>query len=408
MNKKKIAEAVEKNLPAAVDLLAGLIRLPSTRGEGKEATRFLEQQIRPFSDSTELVVMPESILSDPDYSFKLDHFKYDGAANVRVKLTGAGRGKTLAFNTHQDVVPPSIGQENAYAPYIQDEKIFGRGANDAKGQIATLWLMVKAMHDLGVKPGGDITIDFVLEEECGGNGALLVVRNGLKADAAVICEPTELQVVHLVRGAVWFTVETNGKEGHSGSPGTTVSALKEAVRAMEEIEKVREKLLAVSRKEIAKIRDHPNPNPLTFGMLHSGNWPAAAPNKAELKGVFGFLPPFKREDVQKELTGAVRQLRGEIRYDMLNNNSSYVEESHPLVKTMLESAHAAGIDSKPEFMNAACDAWRYTEQLQIPAVVFGGGSITSAHAKNEHISFADLQKAATTLILFIEQWSGLK
>ena len=192
MNKKKIAEAVEKNLPAAVDLLAGLIRIPSTRGEGKEATWFLEQQIRPFADSTELVVMPESILSDPDYAFKLDHFNYDGAANVRVKLSGAGRGKTLAFNTHQDVVPPSVGQENAYQPYILDEKIFGRGANDAKGQIATLWLMVKAMHDLGVKPGGDITIDFVLEEECGGNGALLVVRNGLKADAAVICEPTEL------------------------------------------------------------------------------------------------------------------------------------------------------------------------------------------------------------------------
>jgi acetylornithine deacetylase/succinyl-diaminopimelate desuccinylase-like protein len=59
-------------------------------------------------------------------------------------------------------------------------------------------------------------------------------------------------------------------------------------------------------------------------------------------------------------------------------------------------------------MNAACDAWRYTEQLQIPAVVFGGGSITSSHAKNEHISFADLQKAATSLILFIDKWSGLK
>jgi acetylornithine deacetylase len=408
MDKKKITEAVERNLDAAVDLLAGLIRIPSTRGEGKDATRFLEQQIRPFADSTELVVMPESILSDPDYSFKLENFKYDGAANLRVRLNGVDGGKSVAFNTHQDVVPPSVGQENAYAPYIQDEKIFGRGAIDAKGQIATLWLMVKAMHDLGVKPRGDITIDFVLEEECGGNGSLLVVRNGLKADAAVICEPTELQVVHLVRGAVWFTVETTGKEGHSGSPGTTASALKEAIRAMEAIEGVREKLLAVSRKETAKVRDHPNPTPLTFGMLHSGNWPAAAPNQAVLKGVFGFLPPFKREQVQAELTKAVSPLRADIRYDMLNNNSSDVEENHPLVKTMLESAHAAGIDSKPEFMNAACDAWRYTEQLKIPAVVFGGGSITTAHARNEHMPFADLKKAATALVLFIDQWSGLK
>jgi acetylornithine deacetylase/succinyl-diaminopimelate desuccinylase-like protein len=58
-------------------------------------------------------------------------------------------------------------------------------------------------------------------------------------------------------------------------------------------------------------------------------------------------------------------------------------------------------------MNASCDSWRYTEQLGIPAVVFGGGTITSAHSADEHIVFEDLQKAAASLIIFIEKWSGL-
>lgn len=408
MEKQRITEIIEKNANESIDLLKELIQIQSVRGQEKDISRFLKSKIEHLADSAELVIMPESIINDPDYSFALENFKYDGAANLRVKLDGSENGKSVAFNTHLDVVPASQGQDNAFQPFIEDGKIFGRGANDCKGQIATLWLMLKCVADLGVRPKGDITIDFVLEEECGGNGSLLVVRNGLQADAAIVLEPTELQVVHLVRGAVWFTVETKGKAGHSGSPGTTVSALKEAIKSMDAIESVREKLLKVSRKEVGKISEHPNPMPLTFGMLHSGNWPAAAPNQAVLKGVFGFLPPFKREDVQKELTTAVNSNYAEIKYDMLNNDSSFTEENHPLVQAMVESARSAEISAQPEFMNASCDAWRYSEQLKIPTVVFGGGSISTAHSREEHIKIEDIKKAATALILFLDKWSGLK
>jgi acetylornithine deacetylase/succinyl-diaminopimelate desuccinylase-like protein len=58
-------------------------------------------------------------------------------------------------------------------------------------------------------------------------------------------------------------------------------------------------------------------------------------------------------------------------------------------------------------MNASCDSWRYSEQLKIPAVVFGAGSIAFAHAKDEHITFAEIKKAALALIDFIQNWSGL-
>ena len=70
---------------------------------------------------------------------------------------------------------------------------------------------------------------------------------------------------------------------------------------MDSIEKVREELLAVARRHIPMIAVHPNPMPCTFGMLHSGNWPAAAPAEAVLKGVFGLLPPFHRGDIQAKL-----------------------------------------------------------------------------------------------------------
>jgi acetylornithine deacetylase/succinyl-diaminopimelate desuccinylase-like protein len=59
-------------------------------------------------------------------------------------------------------------------------------------------------------------------------------------------------------------------------------------------------------------------------------------------------------------------------------------------------------------MNASCDSWRYTEGLGIPAVVFGAGSLRTAHGKEERVAVADLRQAAAALLIFIDKWSGLE
>lgn len=407
MNKQDLSGIFEKNAEGTLELLTRLIEFPSTRGQEQAVSRFLKTKLEAFADETKLVAIPDSLVTDPDYCFRLENFRYEGTANLRCRLKGTGAGKSLAFNTHLDVVPPAPGQKHPFAAEIKEGKIWGRGACDAKGQIATLWLVLKSIHDLKLTPGGDMTFDFVVEEECGGNGSLKIVRDGLRAEGAVVLEPTDLHVAHLVRGAVWFEVQTHGIAGHSGSPDSTISALKESVKIMEAIEGVREEILPISRKATKKIAGHPNPMPCTFGMLHSGNWPAAAPSEAVLKGVFGFLPPFKRGDIQEKLRRAVAPFRAEIKFNMLNSDPSYIPEQHPLVQTLMEAAHDVGIPCRPEFMNASCDSWRYAEQLGIPTVVFGGGTITSAHSADESIVFEDLQKAAASLIIFIEKWSGL-
>ncbi len=408
MDRSAVENAIQSNLEEAVGLLCDLIRIPSVRGNQREIGRILKPRAEPLADSAELVVMPDSIMDDPDYSFRLDGFSYGETANLRLKVVGAAGGRSVAFNTHLDVVPETPGQTDAFSPVVKDGRVFGRGANDAKGQAVSMWLALKALRDLRLRPDGDVTVDFVVEEECGGNGSLLVVRNGLKADGCIVLEPTDLQVVHLVRGAVWFEVRTAGVAGHSGSPGSTVSALKEAVKSMDSIEKVREEMLAVARRHVPMIAAHPNPMPCTFGMLHSGNWPAAAPSEAVLKGVFGFLPPFRRRDIQAKLREAVSPHRAEILFNMLNSDPSWVEEDHPLVRQLIEAAGNAGISSRPAFMNASCDSWRYTEQLGIPAVVFGPGSISTSHGTQENVPVDDLARAALTIIFFLDTWSGFK
>lgn len=408
MDSRAVDAAIQANLDETVGLLCDLIRIPSVRGNQREIGRLLKPRAERLADAAELVVVPDSLMDDPDYSFRLDGFTYGDTANLRLRIAGAGGGRSLAFNTHLDVVPETAGQTGAFSPVVQDGRVYGRGANDAKGQVVTLWLVLKTLRDLGWRPGGDITVDFVVEEECGGNGTLLVVRNGLKADGCVVLEPTDLQVVHLVRGAVWFEVRTTGVAGHSGSPGSTVSALKEAIKSIDSIENVREELLAVARRHVPMIAAHPNPMPCTFGMLHSGNWPAAAPSEAVLKGVFGFLPPFRRADIQSKIREAVSPHRAQVLFNMLNSDPSWVDGDHPLVRGLIEAAGRAGIRSGPAFMNASCDSWRYTEQLGIPAVVFGPGSITTSHGVQENVPVDELRKAALALIDFIDAWSGFK
>jgi acetylornithine deacetylase len=406
MKKESIQAAVKKNLPAATALLMALIRVPSVRGKEKAVSRALKKHMAGLADRAELDPLPDSLQDDPDYSFRLEGFTYRGTANLRLLVEGDGTGEALAFNTHLDVVPPAEGQEDAFSPILRKGRVYGRGACDAKGQAVALWIVLKTLRDLGLKPRGDLILDFVAEEECGGNGTLRVVRRGLRASAAVVLEPTDLQVVNLVRGAVWFEVRTSGVSGHSGSPGSTRSALKEAILVMEAIENVRAALLKRSVRAIPSLAGHPNPMPCTFGILRSGNWPAATPDHGVLKGVFGFLGPYSREDVQARLRAAVSPYRAEVLFNMLNNDPSWIPEEHRLVRRFLQASSAHGLPDRPGFMNASCDAWRYTVQLGIPAVVFGPGSLSSAHSARESVAVADLGRAAAVLLEFIDRWSG--
>jgi len=216
-----------------------------------------------------------------------------------LKIAGAAGGKSLAFNTHLDVVPETEGRPMPSPPWSGNGRVYGRGSNDAKGQVVTVWLVLKALRDLRWRPAGDLTVDFVVrggkrrQRQSGSSSG-----NGLQADACIVVEPTELQVAHLVRGAGLVRSEDD-RRGRSQRqpPGRTVSALKEAVKCMDSIEKVR-KAAGCCPPARPMVAAHPNPMPCTFGMLHTGNWPAAAPPMPSSRGVFGFLPPFHRADTR--------------------------------------------------------------------------------------------------------------
>lgn len=405
-----IAHAVLNELPRAQELLCELIRLPSTPGHEAEAMQLLFDRFSGLDAAVEKRAMSEALKQDPDYSSPVPDLTYDGRFNLRVARPGAGGGRALLFNTHVDVVPPSEGMADPWSGRSADGIVFGRGACDAKGQVATVYLVYRALEALGVKTRGPVLAHLVCEEENGGNGSLAMARQGEQADGCIVLEPSDRKLYTSIRGAVWFRIVFTGKAGHSGQAGKTRSALLMARDAMGVLETYHADLLARSRG-LPLFDPYPNPMPITFGKLAAGNWPASAPSKAVLEGVLGLLPNTTKEKVCQEMRQRLLASDPTLAETMeltfmYRHDSSVLKPDHELPGMLAAAAEAAGAPLTVSGMTASCDAWFYNNQLGIPTVVCGPGSLGVAHSKDEQIPLAEIAFAAETLVRFILDYCG--
>jgi acetylornithine deacetylase len=404
----KIHKTVEELLPQAEQFLCDLIRFPSISGKEADAMGYAEHKFAELAE-VERIFLSNHLREDEDYADPIPGLEYEGRWQLRVRLPGAGAGRSLLFNTHLDVVPPSQGQDNPWEPSRGNGIIRGRGACDAKGQATTIFLVMAVLRKLECKLKGDLLAHLVVEEENGGNGTLAMVRRGEQADGCIVLEPTELRILSSVRGAVWFRVICTGKPGHSGRVGDSVSALKMATRVIDLFERFHARLLAASRG-IPLFDVFPNPMPITFGKLQAGNWPATAPAQAVLEGVLGFLPNKSRHQVMAELRQAIREegdewLREHCQVEFMYRHDSHVlSPDHELVQGLQASCRKAGKQGEITAMTASCDSWFYNNQLEIPTVVFGPGSLRHAHSNEEQIGLEEIAAGAAILIQLAQQW----
>ena len=127
-------------------------------------------------------------------------------------LKGSGGGRSLMLNAHYDTVGVE-GMDEPFSAAIRDGKMFGRGSYDMKGSLAAQIAAVKALIDSGAKLRGDVVIAAVADEEYGSIGTMEVVKH-IKTDAAIVTEPTALQICLAHKGYLWIEVETKGRAAH--------------------------------------------------------------------------------------------------------------------------------------------------------------------------------------------------
>lgn len=140
------------------------------------------------------------------------HEPEPGRVSVVGRLRGSGPGRVLMFNGHADTVDAG-GMAEPFAGAIRDGRVYGRGAFDMKGGLAAMIGAVKALADAGRPHRGEVLVAAVADEEFASLGTEDVVRR-YRPDAAIVTEPTALDICLAHKGFAWFEVTTRGRAAH--------------------------------------------------------------------------------------------------------------------------------------------------------------------------------------------------
>jgi acetylornithine deacetylase len=136
-----------------------------------------------------------------------------GRVSVIARLAGTGGGRSLMLNAHCDTVGVE-GMAEPFSGAIRDGKLYGRGAFDMKGSLAACMTAAKAIAGSGVPLAGDLVIAAVADEEYGSLGTADLLRRGIRTDAAIVTEPTALDVCLAHKGYLWIEVTVAGRAAH--------------------------------------------------------------------------------------------------------------------------------------------------------------------------------------------------
>ena len=391
--------------------LSDLIAFKSVGGNETDAMEYLCRRFGEF-DSVEVkkVYIGNSIKDDYYYSCPANEFDYSNTYNLRIVRKGTSSGKSIILNTHVDVVPAGE-MVNPWQGSCKDGVVLGRGSVDAKGQIATIFLLFKLLEEFKIKTAGDIIVHIVVEEESGGNGTLAMVRN-IHEDAAgcINLEPTDGKLMVSIRGAVWFKIRLKGRSGHSGS-SQTVNPIWMAHEVMSILKDYHRDLF--NKLKSQKYYDqYENPMPLTFGKMHAGDWPSSCPDEAVIEGVLGFLPDMTEKQVCAGIKQALldnSSLLNKDNFDLkftYRHNCCVIDEEDSLVRGIIKGADLADVNIEKAAMTASTDAWYYSEIADIKAVAFGPGKLSCCHSSNESIKLTEIVDAGKVLFQSVKIFCG--
>ncbi len=239
-----ITKSVSEGFDEQIAYTQKLIRFGGQRGKETEVQNFVYQQFTDRGYDTVRFDMDEQELSQHIGAGKFSptHSHAPIVVGTHKPKTQHKDGKSLILNGHIDVVPVGpvdMWKDDPYSARIEGDKLYGRGAGDMRsGHAANLWAM-DALRRVGLQPASKVIMQSVVEEESTGNGTLMTHLKGYKADAALIPEPMEEQLVRANVGVLWFQIEVRGKPVHVRAMATGTNAIDacwKVIGALREVE----------------------------------------------------------------------------------------------------------------------------------------------------------------------------
>jgi len=395
----------------AASLLTRFISCRSVLGNEIDAQKIAMETLEEMGLNPHLQPIPASIKKDPEYSFSDEDQVYDGTrGNVLCTIPGHNKGHSLIVQTHLDVVPAEEDWKEAFTAQREGDIIKGRGACDALGQVVTLLMAIRVLQQLEAKLGGNLLLQFVIEEEVGGNGALAAIREGQRADAVIILEPTELKIHPANRGAIWFRITVTGKSVHMGRIREGVSAIEKSMDIVRLL-RAYEGTLIEESQGVPLFESYEQPVQLNVGTIRGGIYPSMVPSECVMEGGVGFLPNKSMSEIKEELERTIIASQDpwirehfRLEFPKLHNDSYQTDPKHPAVQNLSNSAVDCGLRAEVLGWNVSCDARLYARLGEMPTMVFGAGAISNAHSTGEYVDVTEICTAAGVLATAISRW----
>jgi acetylornithine deacetylase len=390
--------AVERGYDDAIGFLAELVRVPSLLGEEEPAQQLVEARLRELGFDVESVVPdPERLAERPDSGIPL--MPYDGRRSL--VATMGGEGRSLLLNGHVDVVsaePLDRWTREPFGAEITDGRMYGRGSCDMKGGVAAMLLGVEAALSAGPLPGR-VVYQSVIEEECGGNGALAACLEGPLGDATLIAEPTNGGMDLVAVGVIWARITLEADSRHASNADRGSNPIEAAYPVIEALHGLEAELNADPEPEVAGLEQ---PYLLNVGALHAGDWASMTPGRATLDVRLGFPIRMEPADAQARLAAAVRgadpaalvEFRGfRARGYSFDPGSAFVR--------LLGDCHeqVRGGRPRPDPSRATTDL-RFFEG---EAVCYGPTG-DNLHGVDEWVELESIADVATVVALLVRRW----
>jgi acetylornithine deacetylase len=369
--------------PYLVDTLAELIRInsinpslvPGAPGEAAIATYMAGALRRLGLDVTTLESHP-------------------GRPSVIGRLRGTGGGRSLMLNAHLDTVGIE-GMSDALTPMVRDGRMRGRGAYDMKGSLAACLASVKALINAKVPLVGDLVVAAVADEEYASLGTAEAVRH-VPVTAAIVTEPTELDLCIAHKGFVWLEVETLGRAAHGSRYFEGIDANMRMGRFLGRLDRFEEELR--SRPPHPRVGPPSLHAPTLRGGTELSTYAANCVLGIERRTIPGETEPGVLGEIGaliREAGAADPSFRAGLRC-LLARNAFEVSPEAAIVRIVQEATarrrgRAPSLIGKPFWMDSAILADAGVETVILGPV--GGG----AHTADEWVDLTSLADVAAIL-----------
>jgi len=328
-----------------------------------------------------------------------------GRPNVIARIGAARPGApTLLFNGHLDVVGTDGMTHPPFDATIAEGRLYGRGAADMKAGIAAMCAAAARAASLDGGLAGEIIVAAVIDEEFESRGTQHLVASGVRADAAIVTEPTGLAIIPAHRGFVWIDVVCHGRAAHGSRWEIGIDAIRHAGLILAELDRL-------DAEELPLVQ-HPllGRGSLHASLIEGGTGMSTYPDRCVLKLERRTLPGQSPADALAEVRAACERVRerqptlqAEVRVQFAQQPSD-VDPAAPIVE-QLAGALAPELPAHIEGMSAWTDC-AILNAAGIPAICFGPGDIALAHAAVEWVSIAEIEQATRVLTRLAQRWCG--